>query len=122
MTEQENCGQNLLDYEELRMTTVGELMDMREELDVAFAERLGKAPDSGFNIEIKSISPDRVNIWGGYESFDSNTGAVVGSMDYGARTPSEAFNYAMSKINSYHVLTKEDRIKALQDELDELTN
>jgi hypothetical protein len=37
-------------------------------------------------------------------------------------TPKEAFEYAMNKIEEYYVPTKEERIKALQDELDELSN
>jgi len=122
MTEQENCGQALLDLEETRMVTVGALMDMIEKLNAAFSERLGKEPASGFSVEIKSCSPDTVTIWGGYESFSSGFAAVVPSTDYMGSTPEEAFCRALSKINAYHVPTKQDRIKALQDELAELAN
>lgn len=122
MTEQENCGQALLDLEEVRMVTVGALIDMIEKLNAAFAEKLGKEPASGFNVEIKSVNGNSVSIWGGYESFDGGFKAVVPSTAYMGETPEEAFNLAMSKIASYYVPTKQERIKALQDELAELVD
>lgn len=121
MTEQENCGQALLDLEETRMVTVGELMDMIDKLNAAFAEKLGKEPASGFNAEIKGISPDRVVIWGGYESFGvGSPGAVVSSPDCYGSTPNESFDYVMSAINNYHVPTKGDKIKALKAQIADL--
>lgn len=114
--------QDAIDIDETRATTVGELIDMIDTLNAAFTDKLGKEPAGGFNVEIKSVWGDRVIIWGGYESFSNGYAAVVNSTDCMVDTPKEAFEYAMNKIEEYYVPTKEERIKALQDELDELSN
>jgi hypothetical protein len=114
--------QDAINIDETRATTVGELMHMIDALNAAFMEKLGKEPAGGFNVEIKTVWDNRVIICGGYESFSNGYGAVVNSTDYMGDTPKEAFEYAMNKIEEYYVPTKEERIKALQDELDELSN
>lgn len=107
---------------ETRAVTVGELMDMRAALDAQFAAKLGKGPDSGFNVEISYNYPERVKIWGGYESFDSGFGACVSSADWSGSTPQESFEYAVSKIAAYEVQTKEDKIKKLREQIEALEN
>lgn len=115
MEEQDN-----INLKETRETTVGELMDMIDRLNSAFEDKLGKEPEGGFNVEIKSVWGNRVIFCGGYESFSNGYGAVVNSTDYMGDTPNEAFEYAMNKIDEYKVTTKKDRIKKLQEELDAL--
>ena len=103
-----------------RATTLGELMDMRAELNARFAEKLGREPAAGFNIEINNNYPDDVRIWGGYESFDAGYGAVVPSTDYMGDTPQEAFNLACEKIDAYHVTGNSEKIAALKAQIEEL--
>ena len=114
--------QELLDLEETRSVTIGQIMDMREALDVAFAEKIGAEPASGFNVEINSNCPERVRIWGGYESFGSGFGACVPSTEFSGSTPKEVFEYAMAKISAYEVPTKEDKIKLLREQIEALEN
>lgn len=104
-----------------RATTVGELMDMAAELNVAFEAKLGKKPASGFNVEINNFSPQRVRIWGGYESFAPGSGGpVVSSTEYLGRTPQEVFECAMAKIHAYKVTSNEDKIATLEAEIAKL--
>lgn len=114
--------QDNIDIKETRETTVGELMDMIDRLNAAFEDKLGKEPEGGFNAEIKSVWGNRVIISGGYESFSNGRGAVVNSTDYMGDTPKQAFEHAMNMIKAYHVPTKEERIKRLQEELDALVS
>jgi len=118
MNEQEESDRKAL--ETTRAMTVGELMDMRAELDARFAEKLGREPAAGFHIEISGHYPDRVKLWGGYESFGSGFSAVVPSTDYMGETPQEAFSLACEKIDAFKVPTKSDKIAALKEQIAEL--
>lgn len=105
---------------ETRETTVGELMDMIAELNAAFAEKIGKEPEVGFEVEINSYHPEQLSIYGGYEKLDAGFGAVLHSYDGRHDTPKEAFHYVMQKINEYKLNTKADKIKALREQIAEL--
>ena len=108
--------QKEMKLQEMRNTTVGELLDMREQLNKAFEEKLGKKPKAGFSITFGTYSGNKVCFEGGYPDFGRETHAVTHSYE-NFETPQEAFDHTMQRIQEYNVPTKEDKIKALEDQL-----
>ena len=119
MTEQEACGQKILDREAAMLTTFGQLLEMRETLNSALKEKLGREADSYFNIEMGSCYDDRISFCLAYPTLGSGGGAVVNSFET-FETPQEAFDYAMDKIQNLKEPTKQDKIDELKKKIKEL--
>jgi hypothetical protein len=121
MTEQEACGQAIMEREEMRAVTIGDLLDMREALNAALDRKLGRKADSYFNIEMGSCYDDQISFCLAYSKLGAGCDAVVNSYETFA-TPQQAFDYAMEKIESLKEPTKQDQIDELKKQIEELEN
>lgn len=117
MAEQEKA-----DLAQLRATTVGELMDMRDALNEAFEAKLGHEPAAGFNVELNNYCPRAIEIRGGYESFEvgSRGAAVWPCVQF--YTAQAAFDYAMQEIEALNIPTNAEKIAALRAQIEDLEN
>lgn len=102
-------------------TTLGELFEMREKLNRALTEKLGKEAESYFDIEMNSLFDRKVTFCSAFPDFGPESFAVVGSMDFHG-TPQEAFDYAMDKIQNLKVPNNEEKINYLKKQIEKLEN
>lgn len=121
MAGQESCGKNILDMEEARRVTFGELLDMRAELNARLEDQIGRPPESGFDIQLGSTYEDRISFCLAYVKIDGDHDAVVSSFET-FKTPQAAFEFAAQRIEELKLPTKQDKIDRLKKQLEELEN